>query len=453
MMMRTLLITMVQHKARPIFIAAWLLFAAAYLMAGTGRAEATQCNWNGASSTVWSLSSNWSDCVPGENDTAGFSGTPANNAVLTADANITGLSLFSSFTGSVSLQSFTLTIGANGIQIDGSGTLNLNTGTLVVNGLFYLHGSGAVSGGSATLDVNAELKQDNGTFTAPSGSFTVSGGWNHTGGAFTPGTNTVTFDGTAAQALSGSTTFFNLTINNSHASDKVDASGSSALAVTNTLRIQDGIFKSKSDYHDVQIDSGATLELSGDITVSGNWTNNGTFTSNGFKVTFDGSGSQAVNGGISGSGAVVIASGGTVTFSGSTTYTGTTTINSGTLKLSASNVLADATAVTVNVGGTFDINDKDETISSLTLVGSGTVSDPASTSNTLTLASTGTALTLQDGADISSGNVKLALSGASGGSVSVFGTGPSSVSASMDRYVDASVTVMVSLGITSLTPP
>ena len=47
--------------------------------------------------------------------------------------------------------------------------------------------------------------------------------------------------------------------------------------MSNHLNITDGIFESASDYHDVTIASGATLELTGDITVSGNWTNDGTF--------------------------------------------------------------------------------------------------------------------------------------------------------------------------------
>ena len=46
------------------------------------------------------------------------------------------------------------------------------------------------------------------------------------------------------------------------------------LTVTNLLNITDGRFVSASDYEDVTIESGATLELSGDITVSGDWTNN-----------------------------------------------------------------------------------------------------------------------------------------------------------------------------------
>ena len=57
------------------------------------------------------------------------------------------------------------------------------------------------------------------------------------------------------------------------------------MVVSNHLNIVDGIFESASDYHDVTIASGTTLELTGDITVSGNWTNNGTFTPGSHTVT------------------------------------------------------------------------------------------------------------------------------------------------------------------------
>ena len=66
--------------------------------------------------------------------------------------------------------------------------------------------------------------------------------------------------------------------------------------MSNHLNIVDGIFESASDYHDVTIASGATLELTGDITVSGNWTNNGTFTAGTYGVTFDGSTAQSIAG-------------------------------------------------------------------------------------------------------------------------------------------------------------
>jgi hypothetical protein len=77
----------------------------------------------------------------------------------------------------------------------------------------------------------------------------------------------------------------------------VDASGST-LTVENLLHVQDGVFLSATDFHDVTIDAGGTLELDSDSTVSGDWTNDGTFVHNTYQITFDGSGGdQAIGGG------------------------------------------------------------------------------------------------------------------------------------------------------------
>jgi len=63
------------------------------------------------------------------------------------------------------------------------------------------------------------------------------------------------------------------------------------------LHVQDGIFLSASDYHDVQIDGNGALELSGDVTVGGDWINNGgILTPNGHAVMFNGAGSQTLGG-------------------------------------------------------------------------------------------------------------------------------------------------------------
>ena len=45
----------------------------------------------------------------------------------------------------------------------------------------------------------------------------VKGNWSNSG-TFTPSTGTVTFNGSAAQTISGTNTFYDLTINNTHLS-------------------------------------------------------------------------------------------------------------------------------------------------------------------------------------------------------------------------------------------
>ena len=129
------------------------------------------------------------------------------------------------------------------------------------------------------------------------GTIKVEGNWTATGNGFTPTGGTVEFSGSVEQTISlaSGNNFYDLKINNSNATEKVSAQGS-ALVVSNHLNITDGIFESASDYHDVTIATGSSLQLTGDITVSGNWTNNGTFIPGTHKVSFEGNSLQTVSG-------------------------------------------------------------------------------------------------------------------------------------------------------------
>lgn len=88
-----------------------------------------------------------------------------------------------------------------------------------------------------------------------------------------------------------------------------------------------------------------------------------------------------VNGGVSGAGSLAKLGTGTLTLLGVNTYTGSTTVSAGTLKLSANNVLADATAVIVS-GGNFNLGGFADTVSGVQLIsGSITNGTLTSTSN------------------------------------------------------------------------
>ena len=65
--------------------------------------------------------------------------------------------------------------------------------------------------------------------------------------------------------------------------------------------------------------------------------------------------------------------GGTVTLSGANAYTGTTAVSAGTLRLGATNVIANASAVTVASGATFDLNSFAETVGSIAGAGNITL--------------------------------------------------------------------------------
>lgn len=116
---------------------------------------------------------------------------------------------------------------------------------------------------------------------------------------------------------------------------------------------------------------------------------------------------------ISGTGSNVIISGlGTTIFSAANSYTGTTTINTGAkLQFTGSGGLSNSTAVTVNTGGTYDLNGISDTVASLAgagtvTLGSGTLTLSGTTSTTFsgTISGTGGVTKSGSGALTLSGN-------------------------------------------------
>lgn len=74
---------------------------------------------------------------------------------------------------------------------------------------------------------------------------------------------------------------------------------------------------------------------------------------------------------ISGTGGITKTGSGIFTLSGANTYTGSTTVTGGTLTLGATNVIADASALNVGAGATFNLGNFSETVGSL--AGGGSV--------------------------------------------------------------------------------
>ena len=71
----------------------------------------------------------------------------------------------------------------------------------------------------------------------------------------------------------------------------------------------------------------------------------------------------------SGDGGIILKGGGVTTFSGNNVYAGATTIQEGTLKLGSATGVPQASATTINAGGTLDLNTKSPSIDSITLDG------------------------------------------------------------------------------------
>lgn len=131
------------------------------------------------------------------------------------------------------------------------------------------------------LTVYSDVQLQAGTFNANNLNVTLGGNWTNTGGTYTPGTNTTTFSGTAAQTISrtsGAETFNHLVFMNA------------------------GVKTAASNFNcqNLAVNAGATLSAGSPgytIGVKGNWSNNGTFVAgtDGF-VICNGTAAQTIGG-------------------------------------------------------------------------------------------------------------------------------------------------------------
>ncbi len=129
-----------------------------------------------------------------------------------------------------------------------------------------------------SLTVNGNVTITAGTLNANNLNITLGGNWSRTG-TFTPGTGTVTFNGTSAQGITGATTFYNLVINNATgvtANSNVTINGN----FTNTAGFNAGTttttfsgtalqtLTGATTFYDLVFNNAAGFTLSNDMTAS-----------------------------------------------------------------------------------------------------------------------------------------------------------------------------------------
>ena len=222
--------------------------------------------------------------------------------------------------------------GATWVSNPGQGFPGQNAGTGTVT---IQAGHTVTLNVSPTQAIGTLIITSTATLTSGAQTLLVTGNFENNGGTFTPGSGTVTFNGTTDQAITGTVvtqTFNNITVNKS--SGALSVSGSTTTVVANgSIILTSGTFNAPSN-----------------LNVGVNFTNNGgTFVPGAGTVTFTGSGAQAINGSAptqTFNVLVINKSGGTLT--------GTTaTINATNITLTAGTFAAGANT---NVGGDFTIN-------------------------------------------------------------------------------------------------
>ncbi|MDP4240574.1 MAG: hypothetical protein Q8904_14000, partial [Bacteroidota bacterium] len=210
------------------------------------------------------------------------------------------------------------TSGYSYLILSGSGTKTMPASPLNISGDLVMSGTASVTALN-TLNIAGNVTLGSGTvFAASSFTHTVSGNWTNNGATFTPGTGTITFNGTsAAQSINGtsaSQTFNNIIINK--ASQLLNVGGSTTSLSVNNLTETSGSFTAP-----------ATLVINGNVTITA-----GTFTAGSATSTIMGNVTLAAGSYIAGTttnllgnwnnnGATLIAGTGAFNFNGSSPQT------------------------------------------------------------------------------------------------------------------------------------
>jgi hypothetical protein len=326
--------------------------------------------WTGATSTLWSVGSNWDD------------GNVPTSLVNVTIPNTTNKPYVN---GNYPCANLTVASGATvhiyaGRSLIVSGTSDIN-GTLTGAGTFDANGAVDANGGSITMSGTLKL----GSTVSSLGNLSTSTGTVEYDGA----TQTVTADtyynlvigGTGTKSLSGNTNWTSLTVNSSptfNTSTRICSSGamvvngtlaittgtitnSGATDINGRLTISTGLFDANGSFDanggDVDFTGAGTLRLASTVTSLG------TLTSNYGTVRYDGSGSQTIFTDVYNN---LSTYGGTQTLAGNVTVnntlhveSGTLNVNSRTLTLSGlSNIDGNLTVTsgTINASGTSDID-------------------------------------------------------------------------------------------------
>jgi len=300
-------------------------------------------------------------------------GYTLNNNTITFDSQ--GVSGFSGINVTQTHGTATNTINSaiaisNAINIrnNSTGTLNL-AGAIDTNGhTLTLDGTGPATNISGAIsDSGAVIKNDSGTVTL-SGNNTYSGGTTLNNGTLNAnsatalGSGGVTVAGGTLASTNGSAVNNAVALTGSAGFNGITTSGTLTQTGSNTLVMQ-GATQSGA----VNLSSTGTAQT---LTVQ---VDSGTSTISG-----------AIGNGSASTGDLTKTGSGTLVLGGNNTYSGNTTISAGTLRLGASDRLADSTDVTIAGAGTFDLNGYSERIDNLT-AGDGATINFGSTSGANTL--------------------------------------------------------------------
>lgn len=155
------------------------------------------------------------------------------------------------------------------------------------------------------LTVINDVELQSGTFNTSNLNVTAGGNWTNTGGTYTFGTNTTTFNGAANAAINGSaiTQTFNNVVVQKNAGSTLSVGGSTTTVTLNNFTETSGNFTSAATLNVNTAAASAVVLTAGTFTfgttvnITGNWTNNGASTVPATSTTnFTGTAAQAISG-------------------------------------------------------------------------------------------------------------------------------------------------------------
>jgi autotransporter-associated beta strand protein len=396
-----------------------LLLANGLLFLLSSLSWATDKVWTGGHDNQWSKNNNWSGNAPSASDNAKFNSTFSNQPTLNTNATVGGIWMttgvgqnvtISATAGTLTLQGNTINGTAGlGILLDNTSAFALTISAPVQIGAAqsWMNSSGNLFTLSGTLNLNSNALTIDGT-----GNTTISGAISNAGAFTKAGTGTLTLSNTAdsytGQLTVQAGTLKIDTINNASANGEL---GNSALSVILGTIGGTGML----EY------TGATASSTKNFTMASGGTGAFQIDSSGTSLTLSGV--------IDGSGSLLKTGPGTLILTGTNTYSGGSTISAGTLVVnSASSLGASSGALTINAG-TLEVSTGFSTSRNVTLGDSAstfevdasqTYTDTGVISGTGTLNKTGLgtmvlgANTYSGGTAVTAGTLQLGASGTFG---------------------------------------
>jgi len=338
-------------------------------------------------------------------------------ALVKADSGTTRLTANNTYSGGTTIADGTLRAEAQSALGAVSGTVTVASGATLA-----LAGTGDISYGANALTLNGAGVSSAGALTTVAG---VSGNKTWTGTVDLASSSSIGAAAGTLLTVSG-------IVSGSGVLTKV-GDGTLSLTATNTYsgatHLEAGTLRLATDANLGAAPGSATA---GHLTFDGgtlNTTATATLNANrgitlaggGGTIDTNASTTLTYNGIAGGSGTLAKAGSGILELGGANTYTGATNINAGTLRLGANDTLANATAVTVASGATFDVAGRTDTIGSLAgagsvTLGSGSLTVGASNASTTysgvasgagNILKTGTGTMIFSGANTFSGNLQI----------------------------------------------